>query len=66
MYATSALESSGSISLALLPLGFLVKNWKVLAPISEAVSPIVRNPFDEERWQPILNKKIISLFCLYR
>lgn len=47
--------SSGSMAFALPPRGFLVKNWKVLAPMDSAVLPISKYPFATERWQPILS-----------
>ena len=41
--------SSTSIGFAEPPLGFLVKNWKVLPPIDIISLPILRNPFDVDK-----------------
>ena len=46
---TSAAASVGSRSLALLPRGFRVKNWKVSAPSSSACRPMAANPLEEDR-----------------
>lgn len=55
MRRASAATSLRSSARTLPPRGLRVKNAKVFAPMESAVSPMAANPFEIERWHPMVS-----------